>query len=128
MLSFIGRVELFESIILGMLTHNMSIYNWLLSLLRDLERAVHRFIWSGETSKNKNVTVAWNNVCKPTAKGGLGICSLCMLNEASNLKIALDILNYLCIWAILIRRRVMRNNKFITHHVFSSVWSNKKKR
>ncbi|KAI5414543.1 hypothetical protein KIW84_040148 [Lathyrus oleraceus] len=58
-----------------------------------------------------SVTLAWDNVCKLIAEGGIGIRSLCMLNEASNLKLAWDIFNSSCSWAILIQKRVMRNNK-----------------
>ncbi|XP_058746486.1 uncharacterized protein LOC131619404 [Vicia villosa] len=57
LLSFAGRVELVKSYIQGMLSHSMVIYAWPLSLIRDLERAIKRFLWSGDTSKQKVVTV-----------------------------------------------------------------------
>lgn len=58
LLSFVGRVELVNSTILGMLTYNMTLYVWPLSLIGDIERVVMIFIWSGVTSKSKTVTVA----------------------------------------------------------------------
>lgn len=51
LLSFVGRVELVKSSIVGMLTHNMIAYAWSLSLIADIKRAVKIFIWSGDTSK-----------------------------------------------------------------------------
>ncbi|CAI8619299.1 unnamed protein product [Vicia faba] len=62
-----------------------------ISLLCDIEREMRRFIWSGETSKNKLVTVVWNNICKSIVEGGLGIRSLFNLNEASNLKLSWEL-------------------------------------
>lgn len=111
LLSFAGRVVLVNSTIQGMLTHSMTFYTWLMSLIRDLERALKRLIWSGETSKNKVVIVAWNNICKPLEEGRLGIRSLIKLNEASNLKLAWGLLNSSESWFILLRKIVTRNNK-----------------
>lgn len=71
-----------------MLTHSMFIYAWPISLVRDLEHAVKRFIWSREKTKNKVVTVTWKNICNPLEKGVLGLRSIIGINEASNLKLA----------------------------------------
>lgn len=43
LLSFVGRVELVKSSIVGMLTHNMTAYAWSLSLIADIKRAVKLF-------------------------------------------------------------------------------------
>ncbi|CAK8566134.1 unnamed protein product [Lathyrus sativus] len=109
-----------------MLTHSMTIYALPLSLTGDTERAVRIFIWSGETSKNKTIIVAWNNICKSINEGGLGMRSIFKLNEASNLKLAWDTLNFDENRVVVLRERVTRNNKFITYYVFSSIWSNAK--
>ncbi|KAI5393298.1 hypothetical protein KIW84_060425 [Lathyrus oleraceus] len=71
-------------------------------------------------------TMAWNNICKPIDKDGLRLSSTFKLNEASGLKLARDTLNYANNWASLLREIVIRNNKSITYHVFSSIWSNTK--
>ncbi|XP_058776768.1 uncharacterized protein LOC131651114 [Vicia villosa] len=135
LLSFAGRVELVKSSIQGMLSDSMFIYSWPISLIRRLERAVKCFIWSGagalrhwsgDSNKTKVVTVAWSDMCLPTDEGGLGLRSLVKLNEASNLKLAWDLLSSSDSWAILMRQRVMRKHKIINHHIFSSIWSSVK--
>ena len=59
LLSIAGRVQLVKSVVTSMLTHTFAIHFWLVSLLRDMERCIKNFIWSGDTSKRKPVTVAW---------------------------------------------------------------------
>ncbi|KEH17145.1 hypothetical protein MTR_0039s0090 [Medicago truncatula] len=62
-----------------------------MSLIKDLEKSIRNFIWSGSIDKRKLVTVAWKKICKPTAQGGLGIRSLQKLNQAANLKLCRDL-------------------------------------
>jgi hypothetical protein len=40
------------------------------------------------------VTVARKKVCAPYEEGGLGLRSLIFLNEAANLKLCWDLMNY----------------------------------
>lgn len=87
LLSIAGRVQLVKSVVTSMLTHTFAIYSWPISLLKDMERCIKNFIWSGDTSKRKLVTVAWKKICNPYEEGGLGIRSLICLNEAFNLKL-----------------------------------------
>ncbi|XP_058742332.1 uncharacterized protein LOC131614798 [Vicia villosa] len=123
LLSFAGRVELVKSTIQGMLTHSMSIYSWPISLIRRIEKAIKCFIWSGDSSKNKVVTVGWSSMCLPFNERGLGLRSIFKLNEASNLKLAWDLFSSTESWAVLMRQHVLRKNKVIKHHIFSSIWS-----
>jgi hypothetical protein len=123
LLSIAGRVQLVKSIIYGMLMHSLLIYSWPLNLIKDLEMCIRNFIWSGDITKRKLVTVSWAKVCKPVAEGGLGIRSLVKLNEASNLKLCWDFLHSTDHWAVLLRSRVQRNLKIINHHIYSSIWS-----
>lgn len=87
LLSIAGRVQLVKSIIQSMLIHTLSVYDWPMPLIKDLEKSIRNFIWSGSIDKRKLVTVAWKKICKPTAQGGLGIRSLQKLNQAANLKL-----------------------------------------
>lgn len=59
LLSMAGRVQLVKSVIQGMLIHTISIYAWHVSLLKDLEKCIKNFIWSGDIDKRKLVTVSW---------------------------------------------------------------------
>nr|ABD32264.2 RNA-directed DNA polymerase, putative [Medicago truncatula] len=91
LLSIAGRVQMVKSVIQSMLTHSITVYNWPTSLLKDLEKSIKNFIWSGDTSKRKLVTVAWKKLCRPFDQGGLRIRSLIQLNSASNLKLCWNI-------------------------------------
>ena len=126
LLSIAGTVVLVKSIIQGMLIHSISIYSWPQALLKDIECWVRNFIWSGDVSKRKMVTISWNKICKPYLEGGLGLRSLTTLNEAANLKLCWDLKNSKEDWAVLLRSKVFRGNKVIAYHIFSSIWSSVK--
>ncbi|XP_058746496.1 uncharacterized protein LOC131619414 [Vicia villosa] len=110
----------------GMLVHCMVLYDWMISLIRDIVRVVKRFIWSGETTKNKVITVSWKDLCSPIPEGGLGIRSLIKVNETFNLKLAWDFLTSTEPWAVLLRERVLRKGSYIKHHISFSLWSSLK--
>lgn len=122
LLSMAGRTQLVKSVIQSMLQHTMSIYSWPISLLKDIERLIRNFIWSGDTEKRKLVTVSWKKVCSDFDEGGLGIKSLICLNEANNLKLCWDMIHSDESWAHLLRSRVIRRNSCISHHIYSSLW------
>jgi len=123
LLSIAGRIQLVKSVIYSMLTHSITIYSWPISLLKDVEKCVRNFIWSGDVNKRKLVTVAWHKVCKPLDEGGLGIRSLTTLNEASNLKLCWELLSSNQPWATLLRNRAIPKGKPVSYHIHSSLWS-----
>jgi len=86
-----GKVQLIKSIVQSMLIHTLSVYDWPVSLLKELEAVMRKFFWSGDINNRKLVTVAWKKMCKPTDQGGLGIRSLKKLNQATNLKLCWDL-------------------------------------
>jgi len=126
LLSMVGRVQLVKSVVQSMLLHCLSIFSWPVKLLKYLEKWMRNFIWSGDINQRKLVTVSWHKVCKPIKEGGLGIRNLSDINEAGNLKNCWDIMQSDLQWAQLVRSRVLRDNKPINHHVFSSIWSSAK--
>jgi len=123
LLSVAGRVQLVKSAVQGMLVHTISIYSWPTSLLREIEKWIRNFIWSGDIQKRKMVTVAWKKVCSDLDEGGLGTKSLICLNEATNLKLCWDLLHSKEQWAIIIRSRTLRGAYCIHHHILSSIWN-----
>ncbi|KAK2426743.1 hypothetical protein QL285_025379 [Trifolium repens] len=126
LLSIAGRVQLVRSVVQSMLIYSISIYSWPTSLIKDLEKCIRNFIWSGDTDKRKLVTVSWKIVCRPFSQGGLNIRSLVKLNEASNLKLCWSLLHSHASWAKLLRDRVFKKGRPINHHIFSSLWSSVK--
>jgi len=123
LLTFAGRIQLVKSVVHNMLIYSITIYSWPTSLIKELERYMRNFIWSGDLHNKKLVTVAWKTICIPIDEGGLGIRSLSKLNEAANLKLCWDLMHSDNQWAHFLRSRVLRNNTFIGYHIFSSIWS-----
>lgn len=123
LLSIAGRVQLIKSVIHIMLIHTITVYSWPISLLKDLERMIWNFIWSGDVDKRKLVTVAWHKTCRPFNERGLGLRSLRTLNEAANLKVFWDLFQSNEDWAIALRSRACPNRKPIKYHIQSSIWS-----
>ncbi|KAK2364421.1 hypothetical protein QL285_089294 [Trifolium repens] len=123
LLSIAGRVQLVKSVIQSMLTYSIAIYSWPSSLLKDLEKCIRNFIWSGDLDKRKLVTVSWKKLCRPLAQGGLNVRSLTHLNKASNLRLCWSMTNSQASWAVLLRDRVFRKGKAIRYHISSSLWS-----
>lgn len=122
LLSIAGRVQLVKSVVQSMLIHTMSIYSWPIKILREIEKWIKNFIWSGDVIKRKMVTVAWKKVCTNYDEGGLGTKSLVCLNEASNLKLCWNMLQSEEKWACILRNRILRRTGCINHHISSSIW------
>jgi mannosylglycoprotein endo-beta-mannosidase len=70
LLSIAGRVQLVRSVILSMLTYSISIYSWPVSLLKDLEKCIRNFIWSGDIEKRKLITTSVEQVTPNTQERG----------------------------------------------------------
>lgn len=101
---------------------DLSVYSWPVSLIKEIEKNIRNFIWSGDTEKRKIVTVAWHKLCKPVEEGGLGLRSLRKLNEATNLKLCWDMLHSQEDWTKVLRSRACPKRKPIKYHIHSSVW------
>ncbi|KAK4384147.1 hypothetical protein Sango_3087400 [Sesamum angolense] len=56
-----------------------------LGVLKNLEMKMRTFLWQGQSGRG-NAKVAWAQICKPKAEGGLGISSLITTNQALILK------------------------------------------
>ena len=126
LLSITGKVQLVKSGVQGMLIHSITTYSWPISLLKDLERCIKNFIWSGDINQRKLITVAWKKLYKTYDEGGLGVRSLIKLNESSSLKLCWNLINSEEQWEVILRTRVFRERKHINHHNFSSLWSSVK--
>ncbi|CAJ2641500.1 unnamed protein product [Trifolium pratense] len=123
LLSIAGRVQLVNSVIHSMLLHSITIYAWPVSLIKDMEKWLRNFIWSGNVDQRKLVTVAWHKVCLPFKEGGLGLRSLSKINEAGNLKLCWELMHSNLQWAQLLKNRVFKKSRPVSYHVSSSIWS-----
>jgi hypothetical protein len=123
LLSIAGRVQLVKAVIQSMLMYSISLYSWPAALIKDLEKYIRNFIWSGDIDKRKLVSVSWKKMCLPFSQGGLNLRSLSKLNSATNLKLCWSLINSQSSWASLLRDRVLRTRRTINHHIYSSLWS-----
>jgi len=123
LLSIAGRVQLVKSVIHSMLLHCITIYSWPVNLIKDIERWMRNFIWSGDVNKRKLVTAAWHKVCVPAKEGGLGIRSLSKVNEGANLKLCWEMIHCNLPWSQFLKNRVMKNQQLVKYHISSSIWS-----
>ena len=126
LLSMAGRIQLVKSVIQSMLIYSITIYSWPSGLIKEVEKNIRNFIWSGDVDKRKLVTTSWKKVCRPLIQGGLNIRSISTLNKAANLKMCWSLMNSNASWAKLLKARVFRNSKPILHHIYSSLWSSYK--
>lgn len=53
LISMAGRVQLVKSDILGMTVHCIMIYKWPASMIKNIEKWMGYFIWSGYADKKK---------------------------------------------------------------------------
>ncbi|KAF9607192.1 hypothetical protein IFM89_033399 [Coptis chinensis] len=85
-MSWLGRVVLARHVLNNIPVHNMAIYRWPKSVLKECESIIRNFIWSGNPAERKTITVSWDKTCKPVEEGGLGIRRLQDINLAMLMK------------------------------------------
>ena len=85
-LSYAGRVQLIQSVLVGIHNYWASMFILPKYVLKQVEQLLRRFLWSGGIDLPSGAKVAWDNVCKPKKEGGLGLKSLTNLNSILNMK------------------------------------------
>jgi len=65
-----------------MLIYSFTVYSLPIDLIKELERYMQNFIWSGDLNNKKLVIVVGKTICTPISEGGMGIISFLILNEA----------------------------------------------
>ncbi|KAA3464882.1 LINE-1 reverse transcriptase isogeny [Gossypium australe] len=82
-----GRVTLAKSVLLSI--PNYFIQSMLIpkGVCAEIEKMVRRFIWGGSEGQSKLSLVAWDSICQPSSRGGLGIRQLGDQNTSFLMKI-----------------------------------------
>ncbi|XP_050113925.1 uncharacterized protein LOC126592246 [Malus sylvestris] len=123
LLSMAGRVQLTQSVFQSMLLHSFSVYKWPSSLLRPLSRCARNFIWSGDVTSKKSVTVSWRQICAPKNECGLGLRDLGSLNTTALLKLGWLIITTNSPWSIYLRERFKLHGRLYScSYKRSSIW------
>ncbi|XP_026396973.1 uncharacterized protein LOC113291686 [Papaver somniferum] len=73
MLSFQDRIVLINSVIASYSIHNIDVYKCPIKFIRQVERVIRNFLWSGDAEVSRNFFVGFTKVCCPLNEGGLGI-------------------------------------------------------
>ncbi|KAL0294635.1 UNVERIFIED_CONTAM: hypothetical protein Scaly_3118300 [Sesamum calycinum] len=84
-LSYAGRLQLIKSVLSTLHMYWASVFILPKGVLKMLERKMRTFLWQGP-SGGRQAKVAWDQICKPKAEGGLGMRSLIIMNQALILK------------------------------------------
>lgn len=122
LLTIMGRVQLINAVISSMLTYSFHVYKWPPSLLHEVAKCMRNFIWSGNWDQRKLCTVAWSQVCKPRAEGGLSVKDPSTVNQASLLFLTWKLLTSNEQWAAICRHRFLKDGKPKRNYFTSSVW------
>ncbi|KAF9619068.1 hypothetical protein IFM89_005082 [Coptis chinensis] len=112
MLSFQGRVVLARHVLNSIPVHNMAIYKWPTSVIKECETIIRNFIWSDNPADRKSFTVSWEKSCKPLEEGGLGLRRLKDINLSMLMKQAWCVLTEESDWATFMRGKY--TNSLIT--------------
>ncbi|KAK4383980.1 hypothetical protein Sango_3102300 [Sesamum angolense] len=126
-MSYAGRLQLIKSVLSTLHTYWASVFILPKGVLKNLEKKMRTFLWQGQSGRG-NAKVAWAQICKPKAEGGLGISSLITTNQALILKQLWRILQNdgTSIWVDWIQQYRLRHSTFWTFNRATGSWSWKK--
>ncbi|GAV78934.1 hypothetical protein CFOL_v3_22399 [Cephalotus follicularis] len=82
LLSKAGREVLIKVVTQAIPTYAMGVFKLLLCLCEDLNRMVSNFWWGQQSDASKIHWIAWQKLCQPKSKGGLGFRDLRAFNLA----------------------------------------------
>jgi hypothetical protein len=72
-LNLAGRLILTKFVLQAIPTFMMSVFPTPQGILQKIRAIQRDFLWGGEETKKKWALVAWEKVCRPKRKGGLGL-------------------------------------------------------
>lgn len=62
--------------------YNMAVYKWPRKVIKECIKNIRNFLWTGDPSKRKVITLKWDYVCTRVDEGGLGLRILEQINKA----------------------------------------------
>lgn len=105
-LSLAGRITLTKAVLSSIPVHSMSTISLPASILDKLDKVSRSFLWGGTEEQRKPHLIAWNRVCLPKVKGGLGIRSSKDMNKALLGKVGWRLLHdKQSLWATVLRHK-----------------------
>jgi hypothetical protein len=86
-LNLAGRLILTKTVLQAIPTYMMSVFPTPQGILQKIRSIQRDFLWRGAETKKKWALVAWEKVCRPKSKGGLGLQDPQMTNNAYGVKL-----------------------------------------
>jgi hypothetical protein len=86
-LNLAGRLILTKFVLQAIPTFMMSVFPTPQGILQKIRAIQRDFLWRGAETKKKWALVAWEKVCRPKRKGGLGLQDPQMTNNAYGVKL-----------------------------------------
>ncbi|XP_062112649.1 uncharacterized protein LOC133823816 [Humulus lupulus] len=71
-LSYAGRVQLINSVLLGIRSHWMNIFILPQKVVKAIDSLCLKFLWGEKDNRSKMHRISWEHVCRPKCYGGLG--------------------------------------------------------
>ncbi|XP_026416903.1 uncharacterized protein LOC113312360 [Papaver somniferum] len=110
LLSFQARLVLIKSVISIYIIHSMVVYKWPCMAIKQVDKAIRNFLWSGDAEKRKYFTVRYDSLCCTKSEGGLGIKKLLDVNKAMLMKLWISIRDSDKIWERFLKAKYFNGN------------------
>ena len=81
LLSQARKVIVLKSILQSVPLYALSVFKILRKYALAIEKIQKTFLWTGMETKKRLLLIAWENVCIPRGKGGLGLQRISTMNE-----------------------------------------------
>ena len=82
------RLQLISSAFFSLPLHMLCSIHIPIGVIKHLERIIRQCLWRGNSDTPKQSLTAWEMICKPKNKGGLGITNFRHQNDALLMKFA----------------------------------------
>ncbi|GAV75593.1 hypothetical protein CFOL_v3_19071 [Cephalotus follicularis] len=112
-LSYAGRLQLIKSTMASMQVFWCSSFMLPVSVIKECEKTLRRFLWGGSGNAVKQSLVKWAKVCTPCQEGGFGVKNLTTWNTALLLKQVWNLLTDHSLW-VQCKMYLIRKHSFWT--------------
>ncbi|XP_062081092.1 uncharacterized protein LOC133785893 [Humulus lupulus] len=85
-LSYAGRVQLINSVLLGIRSHWMNVFILPQKVVKAIDSLCLKFLWGEKDNRSKMHRISWEHVCRPKCYGGLGFKDSASWNKVMMVK------------------------------------------
>ncbi|XP_062113724.1 uncharacterized protein LOC133824761 [Humulus lupulus] len=85
-LSYAGRVQLINSVLLGIRSYWMNIFILPQKVVKAIDSLCRKFLWGEKDNRSKIHRISWDHVCRPKCFGGLGFKDSSSWNKGDSIR------------------------------------------